>query len=446
MGGATAPLTGLPHTNPAKSYWQRNPHRIADLRSTDSLPKSSKYIIIGSGITGGSIAYKLLVHEPAASIVLLEARQAASGATGRNGGHCRPGDYDKFSAHVERFSLEDALRMEKLEADNVKLLTKFIKEHGIECDLNEVEIVEMFTDEKPFKYVLGVLEARKKVAEMRKEAPVLREYRIWSAEETKKELLIPSGVGAVSLVGGYQLQPYLVACGILELAIEKGLNLQTNTPVTKILKLSEDNEGNGWKVHTDRGDVFAEKVILARNAYSGALYPDLAEFISNQRNDKCASSDQDQRLSILGSSQGPVSGKPQILLIIINKDTRALWEKAIYLRASSIEDSSIVPEITEYFAHKLPKRFYGRENWREDGEIIQEWSGIMGYTFDRRPIIGEAPGQNGLWVCVGFNGHGMALTFQSAEALVQILDGKEKEVDKWLSSCYKIQRLLESGL
>jgi hypothetical protein len=35
----------------------------------------------------------------------------------------------------------------------------------------------------------------------------------------------------------------------------------------------------------------------------------------------------------------------------------------------------------------------------------------------------------------------MALTFQSAEALVQLLMGKEKEVDEWLPQCYKLSRV-----
>lgn len=235
-------------------------------------------MIIGSGITGSSIAYKLLHEEPDASIVLLEARQASSGATGRNGGHCRPGDYREFTAQVRKFGLEDALRMEKLEDDNVKALTSFLREKGVECDLNEVESVEMFTDEKPFKEVLSVLKAREDVAKEREDAKVLREYRIWSAEETKKELLLPDGVGAVSFGGSFQVQPYLVACGILELALEKGLNLQTNTPVTKISKTSDGEFG--WKVHTERGDILADKVILATNAYSGALYPELGQFIT----------------------------------------------------------------------------------------------------------------------------------------------------------------------
>lgn len=37
----------------------------------------------------------------------------------------------------------------------------------------------------------------------------------------------------------------------------------------------------------------------------------------------------------------------------------------------------------------------------------------------------------------------MALTFQSAEALVQLLMGKEKEVEKWLPKCYRISRVFE---
>lgn len=75
------------------------------------------------------------------------------------------------------------------------------------------------------------------------------------------------------------------------------------------------------------------------------------------------------------------------------------------------------------------------------GETIKEWTGIMGYTVDHQPVVGEAPGQDGLWICAGFNGHGMALTWQSAEALVQLLLGREEEVNKWLPNAYKLSRV-----
>lgn len=36
---------------------------------------------------------------------------------------------------------------------------------------------------------------------------------------------------------------------------------------------------------------------------------------------------------------------------------------------------------------------------------------------------------------------GMALTYQSAEALVQLLMGKDEEVEKWLPRSYRLSRV-----
>lgn len=77
---------GLPKDGPTRSYWQQPPDTlIADLRSTSSLPDSAEYVIVGSGISGSCIAHNLLEANPGAQVVMLEARQAASGASGRNG-------------------------------------------------------------------------------------------------------------------------------------------------------------------------------------------------------------------------------------------------------------------------------------------------------------------------------------------------------------------------
>lgn len=76
---------GLPHVNPTTSYWRDPPDRIADLRTTVDLPSYADYVVVGSGITGACIAYNILERKPKAKVVLLEARQACSGATGRNG-------------------------------------------------------------------------------------------------------------------------------------------------------------------------------------------------------------------------------------------------------------------------------------------------------------------------------------------------------------------------
>lgn len=81
---AAIPVT-LPRDNPTQSYWQDPPDEIADLRTTENLPANADVVIIGSGITGAAVAWNLLDVEKPPNIVMLEARQACSGATGRNG-------------------------------------------------------------------------------------------------------------------------------------------------------------------------------------------------------------------------------------------------------------------------------------------------------------------------------------------------------------------------
>ncbi|KAH7360475.1 FAD dependent oxidoreductase superfamily protein [Rhexocercosporidium sp. MPI-PUGE-AT-0058] len=457
MTKTTIPIS-LPFPNPTKAYWQTPPHPLSDHRTTPSLPPSAKYAIIGSGITGAITAYKILALEPSASIVLLEARQACSGATGRNGGHCRAGRYLEFGRYVEDFGEEEALLMEKLEEENVKHVGEFVKRHDIECDLRAVETMDVFTDEAKWEHALSALEARKKVLEGKVEASVLTKHRIWSAKETREELLIPEGVGAVSFPA-YALSPYKLVCRILELCIAKGMNLQTNTPVLEISQSSSSssrgpNHCSGWTVHTDRGDIRAENVVLATNAYSSALYPPLTEFLiptraqvaavrpgSNIVNNPALKRTMGLESHVSGDyMQSRAEGGSGAGDIIIGGGRRLgtpLGEKG---EQPILDDSTIHPRISKYLTHAAAG-YFGRENWGDDGEVLQEWTGIMGYTLDSQPVVGEAPGQKGLWVCVGFNGHGMALTLQSAEALVQLMMGKEKEVDEWLPKNYRIQRV-----
>lgn len=258
---------GLPYPNPTKAYWQTPPLPISDHRTTPNLPSKPKYVIVGSGISGAIIAYKLLQEEPGASIVMLEARQACSGATGRNGGHCRAGRYLSFKNDVENFGEEDALLMEKLEEENIKNVGEFVKAHGIDCDLKDVETLDVFTNQAPLDEAFAALKARKEVFEGHAMASVLTKHKIWSEKDTKEKLLIPEGLGAISYPA-YKLSPYKLVCGVLELCLKKGLNLQTNTPVLEVSQFPLRDGKLRWIVHTDRGQIFAEKVILGRYFHS----------------------------------------------------------------------------------------------------------------------------------------------------------------------------------
>lgn len=89
--GSTEPISGpFPSKESLTSFWRTELHELDDHRSTPALPSSCDVLIIGAGYAGITSAYHLLANEETAaslkpSVVLLEARQACSGATGRNG-------------------------------------------------------------------------------------------------------------------------------------------------------------------------------------------------------------------------------------------------------------------------------------------------------------------------------------------------------------------------
>lgn len=79
----------LPTPTSTDSFWHSEPNEfLLGHRTTSEIPAEADIVIIGSGITGTSAARYLAEDERAKhkSIVLLEAREACWGATGRVNG------------------------------------------------------------------------------------------------------------------------------------------------------------------------------------------------------------------------------------------------------------------------------------------------------------------------------------------------------------------------
>jgi NADH dehydrogenase FAD-containing subunit len=71
-------------------FWRTELHELDSHHSTEELPELCDVLIIGGGYSGIAAAYNLLCGEdanrrPKLSIVLVEAREACSGATACNG-------------------------------------------------------------------------------------------------------------------------------------------------------------------------------------------------------------------------------------------------------------------------------------------------------------------------------------------------------------------------
>ncbi|KAJ8070110.1 hypothetical protein OCU04_000504 [Sclerotinia nivalis] len=126
---------GIPdaiHTT--KSFWMKEPHpEVASVQS-EHLPEIADYVIIGSGITGASVAQALLEGLEKASpsktqsllhpkVIMLEARDSCSGATGRNGGHILETG-EEYAMLKERLGKDAAIKIHKLRISHLEALIK----------------------------------------------------------------------------------------------------------------------------------------------------------------------------------------------------------------------------------------------------------------------------------------------------------------------------------
>lgn len=77
------------------------------------------------------------------------------------------------------------------------------------------------------------------------------------------------------------LWPYKLFLELLQIAVDAGVNLQTNTPV---LSSSSEPDGEGyWSFETERGIIRAKKVVFATNGYTAGILPEYRDAILPRR-------------------------------------------------------------------------------------------------------------------------------------------------------------------
>ncbi|KAL9087659.1 MAG: hypothetical protein Q9165_006583 [Trypethelium subeluteriae] len=408
-------LPGLPVASPTTSHWQGPHEQFANLRSTDTLPPETDYIVIGSGISGTC-------------------------------GHTKAASYRSFPKHAEDLGIEEAVKIARLEYSNIKATQELAGRYGIQCSLqscNTVDIIYDVTELEEGKRAIAMMQAALDPQEG------AAQYTIYDAEEARKRFLAPGALGAFEYEAG-SIHAYKFTHGILKLALQKGLNLQTNTPAISMTKLPTDNKRR-WKIETIGGSILAQDVILAMNGYTAHLYPPLQGSIVPLRGQVTR-----QRL---GSSLPLLSRTYSFIYaggyeyMILNPHVRELIiggglgklaaaDPDAYLEEfGQSNDGKTNPWISEYL-QRCTREYFG-ENWGVDDQVEgweKEWTGIMGTSADGLPLIGPMPGEDGLWIQFACNGHGMVLCLKCAEGLTDMLLGEEDRSKEWFPGAFKITK------
>ena len=322
----------------------------------------------------------------------------------------------------------------------------FAQDHQIQCDSWQGETVDVFYDEDQLSC------AKAAVSQLRKVLGALHpatKYTFWNADEVENRFLAKGALGALSYEAG-SLSAYKFVCGILMLALREGLNLQTETPALSISRASGSQRA--WIVETPRGNVEAERVIMATNGYTAHLYPPIQGIIVPLRGHMTAQNrGQAMPKHSLPNTYSFIYADgyeymvPQSKGYMMIGGGLTMGPSEGLLEFGTTDDTTKDPVITDYLLD-CTEKYFGSD-WGEDhpdGGLHMAWTGIMGYSADGFPLVGPLPDEKNLYIAASFQGLGMVLCFHSATALVSMLNEQEENsLNEWFprSFCMSKDRL-----
>ncbi|GMG04823.1 unnamed protein product [Aspergillus oryzae] len=158
------------------SFWFKDPHpQLANMQSPE-LPQEADVVIIGSGITGASIARTLLessdqlghIGKKTPAVVMLEARDTCTGATGRNGGHILE-TVEEFADWEALYGLEAAKALMRFRLAHLAEILKVADQYGLKKETQarktNTPVTQVSTDDtSSLRYAVqtprGILRAR----------------------------------------------------------------------------------------------------------------------------------------------------------------------------------------------------------------------------------------------------------------------------------------------
>ncbi|KAI0104849.1 FAD dependent oxidoreductase [Nemania sp. FL0031] len=418
-------------------FWRTELHKLDSYQSTPKLTEKQDIIIIGAGFAGAALAYYLSKNtlDSNLKITILEAREACSGATGRNGGHLRPDIFNGAASRMRKHGLEVANEVAHFELENAEALANLIRSEGIDCDFTPVTSGTAFVDEAEATDAKILWDNM-----LEKGSPALNQVTYHGPEDAEKV----SGVrGAIALYTfpAAVIWPYKMVMHLLEAAVVANVNLYTHTPVHAISP-EVDSEGY-WTLETARGTTKARRIVFATNAYTSGLLAEYADAILPARGtcalvEPTATGGPPPMRSCGIATKSPNTmdsywgARPDGGFIVGGagsyRDQPELWR-------GNFDDASLIEPAVPFFKQWARKNLVG---W-EDAEMVMKnvWTGIMGYTPDDLPHVGPVPGREGLYVCAGFIGHGMPNVLLCAKAVAKLVKDNYPLAKSGVPGCYE---------
>ena len=356
--------------------------------------------VIGAGFTGLWTAHFLKFLKPDLNIVVLEQGIAGYGASGRNAGIVSPSIDHSHALAISHFGRQEAQRLAHIGLSNVRELGEYARD----CDFEPTGVLNVAFNEDH-------MEACRDTARVADDLGI-GNHRLLSARETREQLDSPLYVGGLHIADGGIINPLKLVYKLKGELETQGVRIFDNTRVTGV------QEG---LVTTNAGCIKADKVVLATDAYTHHLFPQLLtrfiplyDYILVSR-----PLTQPELQSIgWGQRQGVTDGRTFFNYYRLTADNRILWgtSEAVYYPSNRVDTNC---DHSQRHYDSLKESFDRHFPQLKGMDFPFGWGGPIASTTRLTPFFGTMH-RGRTFYALGYTGHGIGTTRLAGKILAHM--------------------------
>ncbi|RMF98209.1 MAG: FAD-binding oxidoreductase [Gammaproteobacteria bacterium] len=358
--------------------------------------------VIGGGYTGLSAALHL--RRQGAEVVLLEARRAGWGASGRNGGQIGSGQRREESELEHLVGQQAARELWQLAEDAKTLVRELVARYRIACDLAEGQLI---VAAKP-QHALELARRAERLAAVYG----YERMRFLDRGELRQRLATDAYHGGILDRGAMHLHPLNYALGLARACREAGVRLCEGSPALGYTR------SRPARVETPQGEVRADELVLACNGYLQRLEPRLAGYIMPLNNFIVATEPLADPAALIAGNVCVHDTRFVVNYFRLSPDGRLLFGGGENYRRRFPRDIAafVRPVMLEIFPQLARSR------------IDYAWGGTLAITLNRLPQLGRL--EPNLWYAQGFSGHGVSIGTLAGQLLAEAIAGRRQRFDR----------------
>ncbi|NBB85094.1 MAG: FAD-dependent oxidoreductase [Bacteroidetes bacterium] len=351
--------------------------------------------IVGAGIAGASAAFWLRRERPDWTVALLDAVEPGYGASGRNAGFLLQGIATDYVTDIARYGRAVAQRLWQFTLENRQLLEKELDPTAFDLQRTGSLIVAGTAAEDE--------RLQRSVTPLRADGVPVAYV---PPQEVSSRAQAGGFFGALNVPSGATCDP---------LKLVRHIIAQSGATVCPQHRVIDVMPQNGM-VHliTPHRTVVAGQMLVTTNAapVPGLVRPEGA--IRPKRAQMLATAPLTSR--VLSCPMYSHEGNYYLRQL---PGGEVLLGGARHQHAAAevgFADAT-TPPVQDALEAYLQRHF----PWAAGAQVQRRWSGTMGFTADRLPIIGPVPHAPGSYWAGGFNGHGMGLAFRFGRLLAAMV-------------------------